>query len=492
MWVEPDTNMPTGESLVRQLLYGQRYFERTFGRKPRVCWLPDCFGFSPALPQLLGQAGIDSFFTIKLNWSETNKFPHDLFWWEGLDGSSVLAHTFDNPLAGYNGLVRPDGTTPTWRNFRGKENHDETLLAVGYGDGGGGVTPEMIAREVELRDFPALPQARWSRVDTFFARAHESARLRTLPVWSGEMYLELHRATLTTQSGVKRKHRRAERGLIVAETLGSLAHLLGGEAPPSLEPLWRLTLKNEFHDILPGSSIREVYEDAERELDVAIAGAQERQALALDALVALAKRGGPEDAVLVVNPSLDVRTLEAEIPGVGFVSTPESVAPLGVRILSRARLKPAPGLRLAGRVLENAHLRAELAADGSIASLVHKASGREALAERGNQLWVYPQDKPRNWDAWDVEEDYEASGEEITALETLEAVADGPHYRGSARVATMATFANRSGDRAFCERSAARHPHLDRLARSSRAVALLDAGAGEGASRHRRMRVWGD
>jgi alpha-mannosidase len=428
MWVEPDTNMPTGESLARQLLYGQRYFERTFGSRPRVCWLPDCFGFSPALPQLLAQAGIDSFFTIKLTWSETNTFPHDLFWWEGLDGSAVLAHMFDNPLAGYNGLVRPDGTAPTWRNFRQKDRHDETLLAVGYGDGGGGVTPDMVARELQLRDFPALPQARWSRVDEFFAGAHESARARPLPVWSGEMYLELHRATLTSQSGVKMKHRRAERGLIVAETLASLAHLLGGEAPDSLEPLWRLTLKNEFHDILPGSSIREVYEDAERELGEVIGAAAERQGRALDALVALAPRGGPEDAVLIVNPSLDARTIEAEIPGEGFVSTGETIAPLAVRVLGKASLRPAPGLRLAGRVLENAHLRAELGADGTIASLVHKATGREALADRGNQLWVYPQDKPRNWDAWDVDEDYEASGEEIVALESLEVGAQGPHY----------------------------------------------------------------
>ena len=433
MWVEPDTNMPTGESLARQLLYGQRYFERAFGAASSVCWLPDCFGFSPALPQLLRQAGVASFFTIKVNWSETNRFPHDLFWWEGLDGSSVLGHTFDNPLSGYNGFVKPEGTAPTWANFRGKADHDETLLAVGYGDGGGGVTPDMIAREVQLRDFPALPAARWSRVDAFFERAHARAKARTLPVWSGEIYLELHRATLTSQSGVKRRHRRAERALIVAETLASLAHLLGAAAPASLESLWRVTLKNEFHDILPGSSIREVYEDAERELDGVIAAAGVVQESALAALAENAAKG-QEDTVLVVNPLLDARALEGEIPGEGFVSTGESLAPLSVRVLRRSALAPAPGLKIGGRVVENAHLRAELAADGSIASLVHKASGREALDGRGNQLWVYAQDKPRSWDAWDIDEDYEASGEELTALETLEIAEAGPH-RASFRVA---------------------------------------------------------
>ncbi|MDE3177158.1 MAG: alpha-mannosidase [Pseudomonadota bacterium] len=424
MWVEPDTNMPTGESLVRQLLYGQRYFSHAFGAKSRVCWLPDCFGFSPALPQLLRQADIDSFFTIKVLWSETNRFPHDLFWWEGLDGARVLAHVFDNPLAGYNGDVRAHGVEPTWANFRQKDKHDETLLAVGYGDGGGGVTPEMIARETQLRDFPALPQARWSRVDAFFARAHATAATKTLPRWSGEMYLELHRATLTSQSGVKRRHRQAERGLIVAETLASLAHLLGAEPPASLEGLWRTVLKNEFHDILPGSSIGEVYQDAARELDGVIAAAAQAQQDALRALAALSPAGYGE-AVLIANPSLDARRIEIDLPE-GFVSTGVEIAPLSVRILRRDALRPAPGLTLTGRVLENAHLRAEIGADGTIASLVHRASGREALAGRGNQLWVYPQDKPRDWDAWDVDEDYEASGEEISGA--VEIARQGPHY----------------------------------------------------------------
>ena len=147
LWIEPDTNMPTGESLVRQALYGQRYFEKVFGVRHRVCWLPDCFGFSPAMPQILRQSGMDSFFTIKVNWNETNKFPHDLFWWEGLSGAKVLAHTFDNPVNGYNGELRPACSTPTWNNFRGKAAHPETLLAVGYGDGGGGVTWPMIEAE---------------------------------------------------------------------------------------------------------------------------------------------------------------------------------------------------------------------------------------------------------------------------------------------------------------------------------------------------------
>jgi len=425
MWVEPDTNMPSGESLARQLLYGQRYFEAKFGKRARVCWLPDCFGFSPALPQLLKQAGIDSFMTIKVNWSERNKFPHDLFWWEGLDGSRVLAHTFDNPLGGYNGTVEPGSYLPTWRHFRGKGAHDETLLAVGYGDGGGGVTPQMIERQRLLESFPALPAARWSRVEDFFARAHDSAETRPLPSWRGEIYLELHRGTLTTQSGVKRRHRRAENVLLAAEAVASLAHLLGGPAPQSLEPLWRVVLKNEFHDILPGSSIAEVYRDAEAELDGVIVKAKaEKQR----ALTALASHGDVEDALIIVNPNLSEQSLTLRLDDGEVFACEARIPPLGVRILDKSQLRPAPGLKAGARRLENRHLVVEIGDDGAIASLVEKGSGREALAGRGNQLWVYPQDKPRSWDAWDIEEDYEASGQELRAVASIDLVEPGPHF----------------------------------------------------------------
>jgi len=451
LWVEPDTNMPTGESLVRQILYGQRYFERTFGRRQDVCWLPDCFGFSGALPQLLKQGGISSFFTIKVNWSETNRFPADLFWWEGLDGSRVLAHTFDNPMQGYNGFVRPDCFVPTWRNFRGKVHHGETLLAVGYGDGGGGVTPEMIEREVQLRDFPTVPAARWTTVKGFFERAHATAKARALPVWRGEIYLELHRGTLTSQSGVKRKHRRAERALITAETLASLSHMLGGPAPETLEPLWRITLKNEFHDILPGSSIREVYEDAERELEDVAKQALALQQAAMRGIVALLPPGGVEDALVVVNPSLSPQPLRVRLLDKTRIAAGVVVAPLSAAVFDRSKLKAADGLSASATHLENQHILARIGADGTVLSLVHKASGREALAERGNQLWAYPVDKPRNWDAWDVEADYAERGEELNAVETMSLVEDGPHraairvaraYRNSRIVQTYALDAN--------------------------------------------------
>jgi alpha-mannosidase len=158
MWVEPDCVMPCGESLVRQLLYGQRYFRERFGAYHTVAWLPDCFGFTATLPQLLAGAGIRRFFTIKLTWSETTRIPHDLFWWQGLDGTRVLAHMFDNPEAGYNGVLGPAAALATWQAFRGKDAHPESLLSVGHGDGGGGVTEEMLARGRELRGLVEHPR----------------------------------------------------------------------------------------------------------------------------------------------------------------------------------------------------------------------------------------------------------------------------------------------------------------------------------------------
>jgi alpha-mannosidase len=452
MWVEPDTNMPCGESLARQILYGQRYFERVFGHTHRVCWLPDCFGFSPALPQLLRQGGMDSFVTTKVTWSETNKFPHDLFWWEGLDGSRVLAHSFDNPIAGYNGEARPGCVAPTWANFRAKTRHPETLLAIGYGDGGGGPTPQWIDNERLMRELPALPRARWARIDEFLDRAHESAAATdATPTWRGEIYLELHRATLTTQSGVKRRHRRAEAALLTAETAASLAHLLGAPAPQSLEPQWRVLLKNQFHDILPGSSVREVYQDAEAELDGVIAAGRAQQQRALAAIADTLPKGALDDGLVIVNPSLSARPLRLTLDDGAFVAADATVAPLAITVVSRAALAPPPGLSIDKRRLENATLRVEIGDDGTIASLVHKPARREALGGRGNQLWLYPQDKPRAWDAWDVEEDYAARGEEWRAVDSIAIVEDSPHrvalrvertWRSSRVVQTYSLAAN--------------------------------------------------
>lgn len=439
MWVEPDTNMPTGESFVRQLLYGQRYFEKMFGKRHTVCWLPDCFGFSPALPQLLRLAGVEHFFTIKVNWSETNVIPYDLFWWEGLNGSRVLAHTFDNPVGGYNAETGPRAVLETWKNYRGKYLSPESLLAFGYGDGGGGPNQEMLDRQRQLADFPVVPRLRPVKVEDWFAETR--ARVAddpTLPVWTGEIYLELHRGTLTTQGRTKYLHRRAERALLTAETTACMATLLGEPAPASLEPQWRVLLRNEFHDILPGSSIREVYEEAESELSAVIAAGD---AVTADRLAALAARlapAGASPAVLVVNPDLSPRPLRLAAPdlpggqpveGGSVLTAPAPVPGLTAAVILATTAAP---LAAGDDWLENDLLRVEIdLATGALASVFDKRANRETLAGRGNQIWAYV-DKPRNWDAWDLEDNYATQGEEIPAT-AVELTERGPH-RAAIRV----------------------------------------------------------
>ncbi|PYE55399.1 alpha-mannosidase [Deinococcus yavapaiensis] len=396
-WVEPDGQMPSGESWARQLLYGQRYFQAKFGRRSRVLWLPDTFGYTPALPQILKLAGIGGFFTTKLSWSETNRFPHDLFAWEGIDGTRVTAHMFHNPgssgdaTGGYNGEFKARDLHGTWANFRGKNARawrtapPSTLFSYGYGDGGGGPSREHLERFARLRDFPAMPRLAHSRVDDFF----EGLPKEGLPVWVGELYLELHRATLTTQGRVKKLHREAEHRLREAEVAASAAWLRGRPYPRErLERSWKTLLLNEFHDILPGSSIKEVYDTALPELQGVV-----------DEARAIAREAGGGDV------SLSAATLAVvhEAP-----RGPASVTEIGD-----------------GFTLSNDFLTIEVAPDGTLRSVVERASGREALRGDGNVLMAYV-DVPREWEAWDTSTKVGDDGEEVRGGESVRVVEDGP------------------------------------------------------------------
>jgi alpha-mannosidase len=475
MWVESDANMPCGESLVRQLLYGQRYFAEKFGFTHTVCWLPDCFGFTPALPQLLLGAGIENFFTIKLTWSETNRFPHDLFWWEGLDGSRVLAHLFDNPLAlfregqrvgtfgfdgpvvmfttaglvthgsagflgGYNGDTGPLSLVATWRNYRGKHVSPETLLSVGWGDGGGGPTEEMIEQAHDAALLPAVPEVRFTRVADFYEKARRTIGGSPIPTWTGELYLEFHRGTLTTQGRVKRLHRQAEHDLVAAEVVTALDALLGGEAPASLAAQWKVLLRNEFHDILPGSSIREVNELAEAELEGVSRAARRALDERLDAVARRLVASGDSEGLLVVNPHLSPQPLRVELERAvrgaqrvedGYVVTgADEIAGLQVRVIVDPA--PAEAVRVSDRELENEFVKVTLNADGTLASVYDKDADREVLDGPGNRISVYV-DKPRLFDAWDIDPDYADEAREMGPAESVEVLEPGPH-RGAIRI----------------------------------------------------------
>ncbi|HEX3408251.1 MAG TPA: alpha-mannosidase, partial [Caulobacteraceae bacterium] len=394
LWVEPDINMPAGESLVRQALYGQLYFDKTFGQRHRAAWLPDTFGFSPALPQILKGAGLETLFTVKIGWSETNRFPHSRFWWEGIDGSRVLVQHMIHPEDNYNGMVTPRSLLRLWRNNADKAVAPEVLLPVGFGDGGGGPTSEMIAAQAALADFPLLPATRFAQVHDYYGQALQQAEGADIAAWVGELYLEYHRGVLTSQGRTKRLHRAAEQGLVAAEFLTSAVHMLGGPAPTSLEPLWRTLMVNQFHDILPGSSIPEVYARTEPELAGVVAQTDE---IAGEAMTALAARlgGGGADALLIVNPDAARRPVrlasDQPIPGGqpaedGFVLASRESVPAFSAVV--ARPPPFAAVAVTERSLENDFLRLELAEDGTIARLYDKRARREALAGPGNQLWA--------------------------------------------------------------------------------------------------------
>ncbi len=454
-WVEADCQIPSGESMVRQMLYGQRYFEERFGHRSRVAWLPDAFGFSPALPQLLRGAGMEGFFTYKLNWSETNEFPYDLYEWEGIDGSTVIAHDFENPGQDYNGNITPRDIYGTWRNFEGKRHHPESLFSFGWGDGGGGPSEQMLENYARLKGFPAMPRLRMAKVDEFF----ESLPRVGLPRWTGELYLELHRGTLTTQARVKKLNREAEHRLLEAEVLSTLAALHGGDYQrEELEAAWKTLLLNQFHDILPGTSIGEVYDVTHKELADVVRTARKLR----DRALSPPPKADATPALLVANVSLHPRPLsvvldaesrsagiaEADLPtqetenGGLLVHAPDLNVPgLGWRTLEGGH-ESAPGRRetpdvavevAGGRaVLDNGLLRVEIGEDGTLHGVYDVKAGREVLAGRANQLWAYT-DKPRNWEAWDVDEGYEAEGEEISGVESVEVTENGP-LRASVRV----------------------------------------------------------
>ena len=279
MWLEADCNLTSGESLVRQFLYGKRFFQEEFGVDSRVLWLPDVFGYSGALPQIMKKCGIDYFMTTKLSWNQFNKVPDDTLLWEGIDGTKVLTHlistlgvgqSVDRFFTTYNGILHPDAIMGGWQRYQNKEMNHDILVAFGYGDGGGGPTREMLetGRRME-KGIRGIPKVRQESSLTYFTelskRVKDSRRLHT---WTGEFYFEYHRGTYTSMARNKRSNRKSELLLMDLELLAVLAEKRGAAYPAEdLERLWKMVLLNQFHDILPGSSIKEVYEVTKREYE---------------------------------------------------------------------------------------------------------------------------------------------------------------------------------------------------------------------------------
>jgi alpha-mannosidase len=404
-WIEPDCNLPSGEALARQFLYGQRYFQREFGLVCREFWNPDVFGYNGQLPQIMRQSGITRFLTQKLSWNRFNTPLHHTFTWQGIDGSAVLTHF--PPADIYNALApfRGNKSEISWlrdnaRDYKDHVRSKHSLMLFGFGDGGGGPTPRMLEVLRRVRDLQGVPRTTQRSSDEFFALLEADAK--ELPLMVGELYFEYHRGTYTSQAAVKNGNRRGEFLLHDVEFLAALAARLGrggGYAYPraELERLWQLLLLNQFHDILPGSSIREVYVDAARDHEEIRQTGERLRTAALSALEEGKTSGAP--AAPFNTTAFARREVAAQPDGtLVFVEAP----PYGIGSIVQTADRVTVTRRGEETTLENAHLRAVLSADGSLVSLMEKASGREALSAPGNRFEIYD-DRPTMYDAWDID-----------------------------------------------------------------------------------------
>jgi alpha-mannosidase len=309
-WVEPDCNLPSGEALVRQFLYGQRFFRKEFGITCEEFWEPDVFGYSAALPQILRQAGIKYFLTIKLSWNQFNKLSSHTFWWEGLDGSRVLTHF--PPADTYNSMANVKEVLYSMHNYKDLDRSKEAYLLFGFGDGGGGPTREMLEQVKRMKDVDGLPRVEMRPSNEFFNRLEKDGK--DLTTWVGELYFELHRGTYTTQANNKRYNRQSEFILHEVEFLSAIAHAsLDYEYPTEeLDRMWKLILTNQFHDIIPGSSIDLVYQDSNEHYAEVLGMSANLRNQAITALLGMPEIGGSN--VCAVNTLGIERTEVVEMP----------------------------------------------------------------------------------------------------------------------------------------------------------------------------------
>jgi alpha-mannosidase len=424
MWLEADTNLCSGESLIRQVMLGRRYFRAEFGVESRVLWLPDVFGYSGALPQVLRGCGCAGFATAKISWAYNGgePFPFNTFQWEGIDGTSIPAHIYTD----YTSHTRPAAVFQRWNTRLQGNNIDSMILAYGWGDGGGGPDRnhlEFLRREANLE---GLPRLKTSTPAAFFAELEKTGGPKERYV--GELYFQAHRGTYTTQAKIKQGMRRSEFALREAELWGSAAKALQAYdfGPQTLEPVWRKVLLNQFHDILPGSCIQRVKEEAEIDLGEALSAAQNaaRQAAAQF----IRKEGGWTVFNSLPWPRRDLveaggQPVEVIIPPCGWTT----VQPDTPAQLPDGR-GPARAARLGedgGYVLENDLLQAKFNPRGEIVSLVDTLSGRQFMAGPGNQFRLF-KDVPDFWDAWDIASMAEQQPVAIEEPVTIEILQSGP------------------------------------------------------------------
>lgn len=447
MWVEPDCNIPSGESFVRQCLIGQRSTREMFGVTSDTLWQPDVFGYSAALPQILHQSGVRYFCTTKISWNDTNRFPYDTFVWQGIDGSTVLSH--------FN-LIHcwpdPETLVNAWNGVQHKDVQDRRLMTFGYGDGGGGPQSEMIEMARLTKDLEGCPKTEYASITEFMDGVRDE--MPNLPRWVGELYLELHRGTLTSIAQIKRLNRQCEFALRDAEFVSTMAHLVSGTEYPadSIREGWKVLLLNQFHDILPGSSIAEVNDEAISMLEANLKRPNRHRDEGLAVLARSGQDGAAAPSVAVVNSLSWARQGEIELTGVPEGARPAgdeivaqkivdidgtaklvvsglNLAPLSVAALplTDANAETASLFSVNGDGIETQFARVAFDSAGRIVSFYDKAARRELVTNGGAfNTFLLGEDVPAAWDNWDIDRDQRWKLQPQDRLLNREVVADGP------------------------------------------------------------------
>ncbi|HEM3629415.1 TPA: alpha-mannosidase [Streptococcus suis] len=445
MWLEADCNIPSGESLTRQLLHGSRFIKEEFNKDIHYLWLPDVFGYSWALPQILRKSGLDTFMTTKISWNQYNRMPHDTFIWRGIDGTEILTHFITTPDADeenewesnwyytYNGFLEPETVSGIYKTYRDKNINQHLLISYGYGDGGGGVTRDMLEKRRAMSQIPGLPTVTTGRADDFFRKLHQTFTEtdQYIHTWDGELYLEYHRGTYTSQAYVKKVNRKFELALRRLESIFSLIELRDGGIYPKeqLYKMWEVILRNQFHDIIPGSSIKEVYQDHRKEfekLEHEVEGLLQI-VCPMEQKFAIYNAASWERSSLITLPLLPEdqsyadktgKRLKQQLTDEGLLVLVEDVPAFGTMEIQTVQENNEFISILSGDSggYENEWYKIAWNKQGHLTSLFDKVSEREVLNGSGNVFQLF-EDKPMNFDAWDIDIFYQEKYRELEAYE---------------------------------------------------------------------------
>lgn len=460
MWLEADCNIPSGESLVRQILVGSRFIKEEFNKDVEYLWLPDVFGYSWALPQILKKSGIDMFMTTKISWNQYNRMPHDTFKWRGIDGSEILTHFITTPepwsqpgswFYTYNGRLTPKTVKGVWDAYTDKGITNDLLVSYGFGDGGGGVNREMLEYRKRLDKMPGLPNVKTGKASEYFRCLKEKVEKTEeyVHTWDGELYLEYHRGTYTSQAYTKMMNRKLELLYRETEWLSTVACLTNNDwslyANNEITKGWKTILRNQFHDIIPGSSITEVYEDAKQEY-------KEAEDIALDIQNKLEEIyiNKDEHTWTIVNNSNWDRTesinIKCDEDGSFYDEDGNKLKYQRNKDEYTVEIKNIPALGYKRIILKVDDVQddnnsvfeycdgkisthkydIEWNEYGQLTSIYDKENKREILAkgERGNVLQMF-EDKPMAHEAWDIDIFYQEKMREVKDLQSVELIEDG-------------------------------------------------------------------